>query len=208
MENTQQKPRDYSNAAIIGLTIGIFLIPTIRNLIGAKPLYYIAAIIAFPILSVLGIWIAKSLFGRRFPGIYQFMKFGLIGVSNTAVNFGVVNTLVYITNITSGAKLIPITVLAFLLSLTNSYFWNSHWSFNTEGTRTLSQFLKFGMVTLVGVILNSGVVYAITKITPPGGISPKLWVNIANLIAVLGVMFWNFFGFKLVVFKQKVPQQQ
>jgi len=195
--------RDYKNTLILGLIIAIFLIPTERNLAGQHPIVYIAGLIGFPLLSLLGMWIGKTLF-ERFQAVFEFVKFGLTGVGNTAINFGVVNTFVLITGVTSGKEVILFTTVAFLCGLANSYYWNSHWSFKNDNPRTVTEFIKYATITVIGLLLNTGIVYTITRFTPPAGISPKLWINIANLVQTLVVMFWNFFGFRLIVFaKQK-----
>lgn len=196
---------DYTNSLILGVIIGFFLIlPEINLGLGNKyPYIYILSVIGLPILCVVGIFIAKLLFSRM-PAIFQFIKFGVTGVSNTAVNFGIVNAFVYFTDITKGPWVIVFSTIAFIASLSNSYFWNSHWSFKNQQKRTFKEFMVFALVTVVGLVLNSGIVFTMTQFTPPDGISGKLWINIANVIATMVVMFWNFFGFKLIVFKDHV----
>jgi putative flippase GtrA len=200
MQSPQKTTRDYFNTAILGLIIGLFLIPTERNLAGKHSALFIGGIIAFPLLSLLGMFIAKKLL-ERFAAVFQFVKYGLTGTANTAINLGVINVFVLTTGVAKGAETIIFSVVAFIASLSNSYYWNSHWSFKSENTRTMKEFVVFGIVTLIGVILNSSIVYIITRIAPPASISPKLWINIASLTATLIVLFWNFYGFRKIVFK-------
>ncbi len=207
MQSSQAINRDYRNSAILGLIIGLFLIPTERNLAGQHAYVFVVGIIAFPLLALLGMFIAKKLF-ENFAAVFEFVKFGLTGTTNTAINLGVINTFVFATGVTKGVETILFSVVAFLLSLSNSYYWNSHWSFKSTNARTAKEFLAFAVVTLIGVALNSGIIYTVTRITPPGSISPKLWINIASLIATITVMFWNFFGFRKVVFKTPATTPQ
>lgn len=200
MQSPHLDNRDYRNSTILGLIIGLFLIPTERNLVGQHTSYIIAGIIGFPVLAVVGMLIAKKLF-ERFAAVFQFIKYGLTGTANTAVNLGVINVFVLATGVTKGLETILFSTIAFIAALSNSYYWNSHWSFKVTDTRTLKEFLTFTIVTLIGVILNSGIVYGITRIMPPASISPKLWINIASLTATILVLFWNFFGFRNIVFK-------
>jgi putative flippase GtrA len=203
MENTKNH-KDYKNSLLLGLLIAIFLIsPEINlGLADKYPYIYPFTLIGLPLLCLLGMFVAKLLF-ERVPALFQFIKFGLVGVGNTAVNFGVVNAFVYFSGITKGPWVILYSAVAFVVALCNSYYWNSQWSFKSTGKRNFKEFVIFAVVTLFGLAINSLIVFAVTKINPPFGVSGKLWINIANLIATLVVMFWNFFGFKLFVFKDK-----
>lgn len=198
-------PQDYKNSLILGFIIGLFLIPTEINLgISSKiPVFYLASIIGFMVLAFLGLWIAKLLV-VRVPILWQFAKFGLVGVGNTAINFGIVNVLVLITGVNKGWPVYFFAALAFAGALMNSYIWNSHWSFKEHSApqRTTKEFIEFFLVTFIGLQINSIIVYAITThVAPIGNISPQRWVNVANVIATLAVMFWDFGGFKYIVFR-------
>jgi|SRR6266481_6512493 len=197
--------KDYKNSLILGLIIGIFLIPTERSLgLAAQfPFIYVEfiGILAFPLLALAGVWFSKLLFSR-IPILWQFVKFGLTGVANTAINFGILNVLVSSSNIAAGWPIYLFASIAFVGSLINSYIWNSHWSFENNNSRTTKEFIEFFLVTFVGLQINSIVVYFVaTHVTPFSGISPQRWVNVANVIATLTVMFWNFAGFRYLVFK-------
>jgi putative flippase GtrA len=202
--------RDYEYALIIGVIIGVALLPTVGNLkvleklnVGSAQNYFYAGIIlGMPLVALAGIFIARILV-HRFTVLWQFAKFGLIGVSNTAINFGILNFCIHLTGVTKGFGLAMFSALAFLLALINSYIWNSHWSFQNTNQRTPQEFMQFFAVTLGGLIINSLIIYIVTKfIAPLGGTSAVEWANVANLVATLVVMFWNFTGFKFIVFKK------
>ena len=196
--------RDYEYAFIIGIIISIFLYPTERNLglLSSTPFIYIASFFAMPLLALAGIAIARLLFSRS-PGLWQFVKFGLIGVSNTIINFGVYNYLINWTGTTAFTAKIYLALfsaLAFFAAFINSYIWNSHWAFASKQSRTVSEFEKFFLITLCGVVINSAVIFFVSK-AQPMTISFKLWANIANLWGSFITLFWNFIGFKFIVFK-------
>ena len=88
----------------------------------------------------------------------QFLKFGLVGVSNTAISyliemlcyyvlfrdspFGGLATLLQRLGIDAFAETLRIAVtniLAFAVSVTNSYFWNSRFVFRSGVRRSLKQ---------------------------------------------------------------------
>ena len=197
--------KDFKYSLILGLLIGFFLIPLEYNTgLGAKSaLVYPASVIGFPVLAISGLWIAKLLVSR-FAGIWQFVKFGLVGVSNTAINFGVLNGFVALTGITMGWPIWLFESVAFICALFNSYIWNSHWSFESKNPRTTLEFVEFFLVTFIGSQINSLILYTVaTHVHPILNLTQKNWINIANVIATLVVMFWNFFCFKYLVFRKK-----
>ena len=62
--------------------------------------------------------------------------------------------------------------------------------------------MAFLGVMCIGVVLNTAIVFALTTfIAPFDGITPPILENIAKVIAAGVILFWNFIGFKLIVFK-------
>ena len=114
---------DFRNAFILGLIIAIFLEPLLLDLgIAAKhPIFYVLVLIIMPAIAMLGLQIAKWLFSR-IPVLWQFSKFGLVGVGNTVINFGVLNLLVYISNISTGVWIYAFSAIAFFAASTKRSF--------------------------------------------------------------------------------------
>ncbi len=56
--------------------------------------------------------------------IRQFIKFGIVGLSNTALSYIIYAALVYV-----GLYYITASVIAFVLSVLNSFFWNNKYVF-------------------------------------------------------------------------------
>lgn len=194
--------RDYRNAWLLGFIIGLALLPILLNLnIGKKyPFLYLLSLLLMPAVAFFGIYLARILVSR-IPLLWQFAKFGLIGVSNTVINFGVLNLLSFLTSIYKGQPVYLFGSFAFICALTNSYFWNSHWSFAEMSQKTQREFIYFALITFVGFLINNQVLFFVsTKIDPLWNLSQAVWLNIANLIATFITMIWNFSGFKFVVF--------
>jgi len=145
----------------------------------------------------------QTLWQKYGPLAFQFLRFGVVGVLNTGIDFAILNILSAVTNITGGARIIPLKAVAFLAANINSYLLNKHWTFkdNTsgEGAKKFSIYLG---VSVVGMLINLGTVYTITTyIDPVFGLSETLWLNAANLVATGLSLVWNFVGYKLVVFR-------
>jgi putative flippase GtrA len=84
----------------------------------------------------------------------QFIKFALVGVSNTAVSEGVYAVLVFFK-----LHYLPASFIGFSLSVVNAYFWSSRYVFNElEGTEKQAwwkTFLKTYTAYLGGYAVNA-----------------------------------------------------
>ncbi len=190
---------DLERALFIGLLIGVFLVPTEVNLGLAVPVV-VATVCVFPLLCVVGLWLARILV-YRVKSLRQLVRFALVGVSNTAINFGVLNVLIAATGIERGLPFALLQAVGFAAALFNSYLWNSHWSFENTKARTEREFAVFFLVTVIGLLLNSLVGYIVTTYAAPlAGIDPTRWANVANLAGTLVAAVWDFLGFKFIVF--------
>lgn len=147
--------------------------------------------------------VLSSIF-QRFPVVKQLMKFAVVGAINTGVDFLVLNLEMALTGITSGTLMLPQNSISFAVATTNSYLLNKRWTFeDSNSQKEGSKFSQFLGVSLIGVIINSSVVYAITTfVSPIMNISPQLWANVAKLLATGVSLIWNFLGYKFIVFKK------
>jgi len=136
--------------------------------------------------------------------ISQFSKFVVIGFMNTAIDFGVLNFLMWLFVIYSGKWLILLNMASFTVAVINSYFWNKLWVFKDKGeSETSKKFSQFILITLIGMIINSSIVFGVaTYISPFFGLSQKVWANLAKVAATGFSLIWNFAGYKFIVFKK------
>jgi len=195
----QKKDLQLSAAATI--LVALFLIPTLINtgLWGKLPFSPLLLFLIIPVLGVSGLFVA-SLIGKKIPLLWQFGKFAAVGFLNTAIDFGILNFLIAVTGISKGVGIIPMNAASFSIALVNSYFWNKEWVFPG---RKQANFAIFVAVTLIGLAINSGIVYVLTTYVSPVFVqSDKLWANLAKVLATAVSLFWNFAGYKLVVFKK------
>jgi len=155
---------------------------------------------------------------QKYPGMAQFARFVVVGFLNTGVDFFVLNILMWVTGIYQGKWIFFLNTISFSVAVTNSYFWNKYWTFKAKGEvwapRQISQFI---FVTIIGAGINSGIVYFLTTFFPPFFGIPKiygisqifgfslgkeLWANVAKAAATAISLFWNFLGYKFIVFKK------
>ncbi len=92
-------------------------------------------------------------------------------------------------------KIVPVG-----LAILNSFFWNRKWTFRVLGNEAVhKQVIKFYTIALIGMVLNVLISTGMFNVIP--GHPKRSWA-IASLIAMVVVVFWNFFGQKLWTFKK------
>jgi len=193
--------RDLQLSVAATILVALFLIPTLINtgLLGKLPFSPLLLFLIIPILGISGLFVA-SLIGKKISLLWQFGKFAAVGFLNTAIDFGILNFLIALTGVSKGVGIIPINTTSFSIALVNSYFWNKEWVFPG---RKQANFALFVAVTLIGLSINSGIVYVLTTYISPIVVeSDKLWANLAKVLATAISLFWNFAGYKLIVFKR------
>ncbi|OGF82898.1 hypothetical protein A3B18_01440 [Candidatus Giovannonibacteria bacterium RIFCSPLOWO2_01_FULL_46_13] len=192
--------KDILISAVMGFLTGLFLIPTVQNNNIALPSQNLILLVGLPILSVIGIIIARKL-GEFISIIFQLGKFVLTGILNAAIDFGILNILIVSTGAASGLPYTFFKSASFIVANFNSYFWNKTWTFQASSPQGIQDYVKFLIVSLGGLLLNVGVASLVVNFTAPfGGLDPKQWANMGAVFGAIASLAWNFLGYKFVVF--------
>jgi len=153
-------------------------------------------------LAFLAGFFLSWLFSRIVAVFLQIAKFVEVGILNTAIDFGILNLLIWLTGITGGWGIAPLNAFSFLCATTNSYFWNKFWTFKKSGGASGKEFSQFLIISAIGIGLNTGIVVLGTSIFSPAfGLSAGAWANVMKILATFISMTWNFLGYKFIVFK-------
>ncbi|MDQ3089598.1 MAG: glycosyltransferase [bacterium] len=142
----------------------------------------------------------------RVSGFVEFFKFVIAGAFNTAIDFTVLN--LFISTIGLGANnfnYVVFKAISFIAAVTSSYFLNKFWVFKNHGGNTLKskELINFLAISIIGFFLNIFVSSLVFNIGPNiSSFSSSVWANIGALLGTLTVLMWNFFGYKLFVFKK------
>ena len=116
--------------------------------------------------------------------IQKFIRYILVGVSNTVMDFGLYIGLTRGFTFWKEHYLIA-NAVTFSIVVTWSFFVNKHWTFREPSLRHFKQYVKFLTVTMVGMGIAQGVLW--------GGVElfslPDLF---AKIIAGPFVVAWNF----------------
>jgi len=206
--------KDFWLAILAGEIVVWLSLPTLKNIkilellakwgIGLK-LFVVFWAFFVPASAILGLYLFYLIARHKNKiGFLQLGKYGVIGVLNTFLNAGIYNFLIFITNIVSGFTIDSFFVVAFVITVTNSFLWNRYWTFEQIGTETVSKdAFQFFFVSTVVAVINFVILHIIINVIgAPVGIDLKIWANIALAFTIITAFFGNFFGYKFLVFKK------
>ena len=200
----QSTKKDLKISIFVGLVAGILLLPILPNLgfnlsLTKRLLAALVLVLFTPSGYLVAYWLSK-----RFPVMIQFVRFGITGGLNALIFLGSLNLLISATKIAVGFYYSVFVSVAFVVAVTNSYFWNKHWVFQAgESSGGKGEFIRFFLVNLVSFGINVGAAsFIVNVIGAPVGMPASLWANIGAVSAVFITLFFNFIGSKYIVFKK------
>ena len=130
----------------------------------------------------------------------RFLRFSVVGIIGAVVDFGVANLLINITR----SPLWLAGTISFICAIISNFLWNSYWTYPDSRTKPIiRQLIQFFIVSVAGLIIRipilkylEPVIYNIISNLPidiPVETIKFLSDNITLAVAVIIVMFWNFF---------------
>ncbi len=111
----------------------------------------------------------------------RFLKFGVVGVSGTCIDFGTTWLLkekLYV-------KKFLANTIGFVLAATSNYVLNRIWTWQSQSEQVGIEYVKFFAVSLIGLGLNTLILYILNEKLKWG-----FWWS--KVIATGFVMVWNF----------------
>jgi putative flippase GtrA len=129
----------------------------------------------------------------------RFLKFMVVGVIGAAVDFGtynLLNELVKLPPEISGT-------ISLVLAICSNFIWNRYWTYPDSRAKPIRlQFVQFFVVNALGIVIRLPII-ALTRgpfstlaerlLTLDAEAARTLGNNFALAVAVIIVMFWNFF---------------
>lgn len=122
-------------------------------------------------------------FSEAYPLLFKIFKFGIVGASGMLVDFGVtflakekIKLNKYVSN-----------TLGFFSAATTNFIFNRLWTFESDDPAVAFQYVKFLLLSIVGVLLSNLFIYLFH-----GRLKWNFYV--AKLVSIAIVMFWNFFA--------------
>jgi len=212
--------KDLLLGILAGFFIGLFLLPILK--VSNEEIYLKLKLAILPFFlfgTPLGLIVAHKI-SQKIPLIWQIAKFGVTGVINVLVDFGVLLFLssffknyydVYSNqNFLSFKSFIVLTItfyslykaLSFIVANINSYFWNKFWTFDGRNNKK-SEFFQFFIVSVVGFFVNVGVASLVfNSFSSLSSLKQDQWALIGAVFGSIAGLVWNFMGYKFFVFKK------
>ncbi len=131
----------------------------------------------------------------------QFFRFAIVGGINTLIDFGILNLLMAVTNIYAGFYYALFKAISFFCAVLNSYVLNKRWTFQKKDKFQFQEFLKFILISLIGLTINILTASFVNSLGPQWGLNEVIWANFSALCATGLTLFINFFGYKHLIFR-------
>lgn len=123
--------------------------------------------------------------------IKKFIKFTIVGFSNTVITFFVFSITFKFLNI----HYLIASSLGYTTGLINSYFGNLRWTFKTNHSNKI--FINFILVNIIALFINLLVMYILVE---------KMAINefIAQIVAICIALVVNFVGNNFLTFRRNL----
>ena len=137
-------------------------------------------------------------------GSIRFTKFSTVGLSNAAVDIGVLNLFLWLQPTREVYLLVIFNGIALVLANANSYVWNTLWTFRGRAEHDLRQGVLFALQALVKIGVSNSLFWAlIHPLIVNTDIPTYLVGNVAKISSVLVASTISFFILRYVVFSRK-----
>ena len=142
-------------------------------------------------------------------GLMQFIKFGIVGISNTLISYGVELLCYYVVfssiTFSQTAKIWLTTVVAFIISVTNSYYWNNRFVFKTDLRLSVKEHMWRYLRTVVCYGVTGMIFAPLLKMWIASVNVPYWLVSMGTLIITIPL---NFILNKFWAFKEKIGKDE
>ena len=148
----------------------------------------------------------------------RFTKFLVVGTTGFIVDFGIFNLLLRALNFPP----VLAQAISFTLAAINNFIWNRYWTYPDSRSKSiLRQFGMFFVLSVIGLLIRtpifalfSGPMVALVEAMQSGVFAglidfvtgtlhisiEQLGLNLALAVAVLVVLFWNFFSNRFITY--------
>jgi putative flippase GtrA len=130
----------------------------------------------------------------------RFIRFAIVGVIGAVVDFGTMNLLSH----TFAMSLVWAGTISFIAAIISNFTWNRYWTYPDSRSKPIvQQLIIFAIVSIIGLLIR---VPTLALLEPPMErlfaslpvqlpyFPPNFYAdNLTLAIAVIIVMFWNFF---------------
>jgi putative flippase GtrA len=130
----------------------------------------------------------------------RFLRFAVVGTIGAVVDFGIANLLVH----GFSTSLVLAGTISFICAILSNFIWNRFWTYpDSRSKPILRQMIEFTVVSVAGLVIRVPILYFIEPVLEKVFVhlpfqlpvfGPEVLAdNLTLAIAVVIVMFWNFF---------------
>jgi putative flippase GtrA len=131
------------------------------------------------------------------PLLTKFVKFGIVGASGFVIHGG----LLYLLRDVVGINQFVANIIGFVVAASSNYFLNRVWTFRSQEKQVAVEYMKFFIVSVVGLGINSGTLWLQSLLLPDWAAEGDPRFYILWIVAVAVTTLWNFFGNLLFTFR-------
>jgi len=132
----------------------------------------------------------------------RFLRFAIVGIIGAVVDFGVFNFLVHF----DLAPVIYASMISFTMAVISNFLWNRFWTYPDSRSKSIRhQLTLFALINFIGLGIRTPLFAFLEKKLilffeqlrfPRLGFIDSVFLghNLALAIAIIIVMFWNFYA--------------
>ncbi len=137
-------------------------------------------------------------------GGIRFSKFSMVGLSNAAVDIGVLNMFLWLQPTREPGLLFLFNGIALVLANANSYLWNTMWTFRGRSNPGPRQTTLFIVQAIANITVSNGIFFALIRpLLTDTDIPAYLVGNVAKVISIVVASTMSFFLMRYLVFSRK-----
>ena len=134
----------------------------------------------------------------------RFSKFSIVGLSNAALDIGILNLFLWLEPTREVTLLVIYNGIALVVANLNSYAWNTLWTFRGRAEHDLRQIVLFGLQALVNIGISNGLFWALIRpVIVYTEVPTYLAGNVAKIISVTVASTISFFIMRFVIFSRR-----
>lgn len=124
------------------------------------------------------------------------IRFVLVGISNTVLDFLVLNILLF-----CKVNILFANTISTGIAMLYSFFMNKKWTFRNSGDNYVREVILFFIFTAIGIwVIQNGCIYLLNLIVPDFGLPEIIYNNVIKLAASIPSLTWNYLTYNRFVF--------
>lgn len=130
----------------------------------------------------------------------QFLRFAIVGLLNTLIDYGLFNLLLIMSGVRGGAGLALMNAAAITAAALNSYCFNRRWTFSARSGQKKGEVFRFAAATGAGVVINSLTVLGFSQLAAWLPVDSIILLNLGKAAGAVFSAVWNFSAYRRWVF--------